>query len=139
MGRNDLIPLNKRTKEERKRICSNGGKKSGEARRKQRTMRNIFRMVKGLRINDAEIRANLRELGIKEKDMTYGVLFAVSVFNNAMKGNLSTNSFFRKYPKMYVSTYQGALNSTSEGVKAIFKKARKILEVSENKKKISSI
>lgn len=87
MGRNDLIPLNKRTKEERKRICSNGGKKSGEARRKQRTMRNIFRMVKGLRINDAEICANLRELGIKEKDMTYGVLFAVSVFNNAMKGN----------------------------------------------------
>ena len=87
MGRNDLIPLNKRTKEERKRICSNGGKKSGEARRKQKTMRNIFRMVKGLKINDDEIRANLRELGIKDNDMTYGVLFAVSVFNSAMKGN----------------------------------------------------
>ena len=62
---------------------------------------------------------------------------SVQLINNAMKGNLSTNSFFRKYPKMYVSTYQGALNSTSEGVKAIFKKARKILEV--NKEKISSI
>ena len=64
---------------------------------------------------------------------------SVQLINNAMKGNLSTNSFLRKYPKMYVSSYQGDLHSTSEGVKAIFKKARKILEVSENKEKISSI
>ena len=64
---------------------------------------------------------------------------SVQLINNAMKGPLSNNSFFRKYPKMYVSTYQGALNSTSEGVKAIFDKAREILEFSENKEKISTI
>ena len=64
---------------------------------------------------------------------------SVQLINNAMKGSSSTNSFFKKYPKMYVSTYQGALNSTSEGVKAIFEKAREILKVKENKEKISTI
>ena len=64
---------------------------------------------------------------------------SIQLINNAMKGKMSNNPFFKKYPKMYVSTYQGALNSTSEGVKAIFDKAREILGVSENKEKISTI
>ena len=64
---------------------------------------------------------------------------SVQLINNAMKGSSSTNSFFKRYPKMYVSTYQGSLNSTSEGVKAIFEKAREILKVKENKEKISTI
>ena len=66
---------------------------------------------------------------------------SVQLINNAMKGNSSTNPFFRKYPKMYVSTFQGALNSTSEGVKEVFDKAREILKVKdskENKEKIST-
>ena len=66
---------------------------------------------------------------------------SVQLINNAMKGISSENPFFRKYPKMYVSTFQGALNSTSEGVKDVFDKARKILEVKdnkENKEKIST-
>ena len=64
---------------------------------------------------------------------------SVQLINNAMKGSISTNSFFKRYPKMYVSTYQGALNSTSEGVKEIFEKAREILKVKENKARISTI
>ena len=64
---------------------------------------------------------------------------SIQLINNAMKGRNSNNSFFKKYPKMYVSTYQGALNSTSEGVKNIFDKAREILKVSESKDKISTI
>ena len=58
---------------------------------------------------------------------------SVQLINNAMKGNSSTNPFFKKYPKMYVSTYQGSLNSTSEGVKDVFDKAREILKVKDNK------
>jgi len=64
---------------------------------------------------------------------------SIQLINNAMKGRNSNNSFFKKYPKMYVSTYQGALNSTSEGVKSIFDKAREILKVSKNNDKISTI
>ena len=63
---------------------------------------------------------------------------SVQLINNAMKGSSSNNPFFKKYPKMYVSTYQGSLNSTSKGVKEVFDKAREILKVKENKEKIST-
>ena len=43
-----------------------------------------------------------------------------------MKGKLSTNPIFKKFPKMYVSTFQGVLNGVSEGVKAIFDKGKMI-------------
>ena len=42
---------------------------------------------------------------------------SIQLIGNAMKGNSSNNPFFKKFPKMYVSTYQGSLNSTSEGIK----------------------
>ena len=64
---------------------------------------------------------------------------SIQLINNAMKGKMSKNIFFKQYPKMYVSTYQGSVNSTSEGVKAIFDKGREILRVSEKKDKISTI
>jgi len=44
MARKDLIPLNKRTKEEVKKIASNGGKKSGEARRSKRDLKERFKL-----------------------------------------------------------------------------------------------
>lgn len=41
-GTNNLIPLNKRTKEEQKKITTMGGKASGEARRRKKTLRELF-------------------------------------------------------------------------------------------------
>lgn len=38
-GTKNLKPMNKRTKEEQKKIASKGGKASGEARRKRKTLR----------------------------------------------------------------------------------------------------
>lgn len=38
-GTKNLIPTNKRTKEEARRISSNGGKRSGEVRRARKTLR----------------------------------------------------------------------------------------------------
>ena len=58
---------------------------------------------------------------------------SIQLISNAMKGKTSNNPFFKKFPKMYISTYQGALNSNSQGVKEVFEKAKKILEVDENK------
>ena len=63
---------------------------------------------------------------------------SIQLISNAMKGKTSNNPFFKKFPKMYISTYQGALNSNSQGVKEVFEKAKKILEVDENKEKIST-
>ena len=52
---------------------------------------------------------------------------------NSMKGNSSENTFFKKFPKLYVTSYQGSSTSTSKGVLKVFEKAREL--VVKNKKK----
>lgn len=42
MARKDLIPMDKRSKEEVKKMASNGGKKSGEVRREKRDLKRCF-------------------------------------------------------------------------------------------------
>jgi len=44
-GNDNLIPMNERTKEERREIATAGGKASGEARRRKRTLRQIAEML----------------------------------------------------------------------------------------------
>lgn len=45
MAREDLIPMNKRTKEEQKEIATMGGKASGVARREKATMKKTLEML----------------------------------------------------------------------------------------------
>ena len=42
MAQKDLIPLNKRTKEEQKKITQKGGIKSGQVRREKKTIQNLL-------------------------------------------------------------------------------------------------
>ena len=41
----NLIPFNKRTESERRKIAKQGGKKSGEVRREKKTMRETIEML----------------------------------------------------------------------------------------------
>lgn len=43
-GAKNLVPLNKRTKAEQKKITTMGGKASGEARRRKKTLRELFEL-----------------------------------------------------------------------------------------------
>ena len=64
---------------------------------------------------------------------------SIQLINNAMRGSSSKNEFFKFYPRIHLSTYQGALNSNSEGVEKIFERARKILESDKDKELSSTI
>ena len=86
-GHENLKPLTQRTKEERREICSKGGKASVAARRRKKNMREIFRMLKDLPVTDAKMKAQLRASGIKEDDATYSAAMAFSAMYHAMKGN----------------------------------------------------
>lgn len=44
-GKDNLIPVNQRSKDEQRKIQSDGGKKSGETRRRQRDLRKAFEQV----------------------------------------------------------------------------------------------
>jgi hypothetical protein len=60
-----------------------------------------------------------------------------------MKGEYSEKELFKKYPKLYVSSYQGSLTSSSSEIKTIFRRAknisnqnRKIKDVENNKENV---
>ena len=87
MAREDLVPLNRRTKDEQKEIAKKGGIASGVARRKKRSMREVLKMLKDMPVKDRKIIAQLQAAGIDDKDMTIGAAMAFSAIIHAIKGN----------------------------------------------------
>ena len=50
-----------------------------------------------------------------------------------MKGEYSKSQLFKKYPSLYVTSYQGSLTSNSNEIKIIFNRAKKILNIQKKK------
>jgi hypothetical protein len=91
MAQKDLIPLNQRTKEEQKKICSKGGKKSGEVRREQKTYREMAKAMLSATITDENILNELQAYGLSETDVkAYTLLGMIKA-----SGNGSHNAFDR--------------------------------------------
>ena len=67
------------------------------------------------------------------KSLSFSLLF------QAMKGEYSKNNLFKKYPSLYVTSYQGSLTSNSSEIKTIFERAKKVVEKQEDKKKNLSV
>lgn len=65
-GKENLIPVTERTKEEARRISTAGGKASGLARRKKRTMREIAEMVATMELKDPKMLAALHAAGFTD-------------------------------------------------------------------------
>lgn len=74
-GQNNLIPLNQRSEEERKRIASMGGKASGEARRKKRDIYQITNIM---------LNAELNDIGRETVEGICGVMPEEALTNNAL-------------------------------------------------------
>ena len=62
-----------------------------------------------------------------------------SLLDNAMKGEYSKNKLFKKYPSLFVNSYQGSLTSSSLEIKKIFDRAEKVVEQQEDKTKNISV
>ena len=91
MAKKDLIPLNQRTKDEQKKICSKGGKKSGEVRREQKTYRDMAKAMLSATITDENILNELKAYGLSETDVkAYTLLGMIKA-----SGNGSHNAFDR--------------------------------------------
>ena len=86
-GHENLIPTSRRSKEEVRGIGQKGGIASGQARRRKKNMRSVFRMLKDMPVNDAKIKAQLRASGITDDDTTFSAALAFSAIYHAMRGN----------------------------------------------------
>ena len=106
MNDENLIPQNKRTKKEQREIAIKGGKASGEARRKKRTVRECLAILKDMPCTHDKIKKTLREAGIKDEEITNGMAIAFATFMNGMK-----NAQFARlaYEMMGENDVQGAI------------------------------
>ena len=90
----NLIPMNERTKDEQREIASKGGKASGAARRRKRTMREAAQLILQAPAR-AEQAALLQKYGIPERDCTNLMLIMAKAVQLAADGNLKAAEFIR--------------------------------------------
>ena len=94
----NLIPFNKRTESERRKIAKQGGKKSGEVRREKKTMRETIEMLLSLPINedkcaDIEEAKSIIEMSGKNITVVEGIILAQ--IKKALKGDTTALVFLR--------------------------------------------
>ncbi len=99
MQKDNLIPISERTTSEQREICSKGGKASGTARRKKRTMRAAAQMILSLPVceNDTVAVEALKNMGI-ENPTEYTNLEALMIvaYMRAKNGDHKALVFLRE-------------------------------------------
>lgn len=91
----NLIPWNKRTESEQREYASQGGKRSGEVRRKKKKMKEMMNLLLSLEMPESEGKEQLRELGIEDEDLNVQTQILMQQVRKAMEGNLASAEFVR--------------------------------------------
>lgn len=100
-GRANLIPMNRRTEIDQKRIATMGGKASGEARRKKADFRRVLNQILTMDVPDDVIRKQLQDLGL-EGDMQTALNAAM--VREALAGSVKAAEYVAKYSGQAATT-----------------------------------
>jgi len=92
-NKNKLQPV--RTKREASLRGRNGGIRSGEARRAKKSLRETVLMLLNGKCTEAEAKKRMADLGISAKEMTNQMAMTVSMFQEAMSGNVQAFNSLR--------------------------------------------
>lgn len=93
-GRANLIPFDRRSEIDQKRIRSMGGKASGEARRKKADFRRVLNQILTMDIPDEETRKSLEALGLSGDMQT---LLNSTMLKKALSGNVKAAEYIARY------------------------------------------
>lgn len=93
-GKENLIPMDERTEDERREIARKGGIESGKARRRKRTMKEAAQIILKAPVN-ADQAELLSGYGIAEQDHTNLVLIMAKAVQRAADGDLKAAEFIR--------------------------------------------
>ena len=83
----NLIPNSARTPSELREMCSNGGKASGVARRRKRTLKQAAELAMSLPVSDPKIKTKLKKMGFDVDDADNQMAVIVGLMGRAMKGD----------------------------------------------------
>ena len=85
----NLIPLNKRTKKEQRKIQSKGGTASAEARRERKTMREYAEFLMGLEVKDSRKFNALVRAGVPVEGCDNKMLMVFALMKMAQSGDVA--------------------------------------------------
>lgn len=100
-GRANLIPMNRRSKNEVKEIAAKGGRNSGKTRRRQANFRKVLNQILTMKVPDDVMRQQLEALGL-EGDMQTALNAAM--IREAIDGNVKAAEYVAKYSGQAAST-----------------------------------
>lgn len=92
-GEENLIPMSKRSKEEVREIARRGGKKSGETRRRKKTMKEAAQLLLELS-PPAKIKASTKAF-CPDDNINNQTALLVSMLKEALNGNVKAAVFIR--------------------------------------------
>ena len=87
MAREDLIPFNQRTKEEQKKIASEGGKASGAARRRKRSLKEAADLFLSLPVSDQRKWNKIVRKGVNPEDIDNQMAIIIGLSEAAALGD----------------------------------------------------
>lgn len=93
---NNLKPFNTLTVEEQRKITSKGGKASVKARREKKLMREQMEMLLSLPLKNEQLKAKIQDMGIDSKDVDNQMALIISIWNKALKGDMSAVNQIRE-------------------------------------------
>lgn len=87
-GHKNLIPFDKRTEAEQRKIATDGGKASGEARRKRKSLKDSMNTLLDLPVTNAKDFNKVAKMGIDIEDIDNSQLIVLALFNRAKSGDV---------------------------------------------------
>ncbi len=99
-NKQNLMPIeqvnSRRSREEHSKDSSNGGKKSGEVRRKKRLMKETMNMLLSLDLPESEGKEKLKQMGIEDEDLNVQTAILAQQTQRAMNGSLESAKFVKE-------------------------------------------
>lgn len=127
----NLIPANKRTKDEHREIAKKGGIASGKARRKKANLRKAFETILQAEVASPNVKKQLEDLGF---DSTNEMALAMVMMQKAMKGSVRA---FEQISKLTTTDVKDSLDKAEqkERIKAQ-KMKNKMLEENDGREAV---
>ena len=95
----NLMPIqevnSRRTREQHSEDSKKGGKASGEARRRERTLKETLEKMLSLPINDEQTKSFIQNLGFNDEELDNKTAITVAMYQEALKGNVKAYELIR--------------------------------------------
>lgn len=121
------------TPEELKHITSLGGKKSGEARRRKRDLRQATDLLLSLKVKDPNLKKEMLEGGVKKGDLDNQMALVFKQFVKALSGSTRAAEFLADVLGERSQKENNAINQLDEQDDPLTSSIKEMLGIQEPK------